>query len=1484
MTRQNSLKPLALLLGVSAIVLSEGAIAQTDLADAPLASTTSSVKPNLMFVLDDSGSMAWDYTPDYVNDSSPGLCYDSGSSITETAAACRIGDPPYSSANFNTQYYNPNITYLVPVNADGSSKSSMTSANTDAWTEVPVDGFGISGGSTNLITGYPDRQWCSGQSGSGICVKNADYTYPDLVYRYPDTIYGPPYYYKVLPTEYCDSDELNRCVVSTSPTGAYTYPAILRWCNSNALTDCQARRLGSYTRPKYLGVLVDRPARPGVSAVGTITIDNSGSATEVALARVEVNGVNVISTVVRAATGTNTSAKRIQAAFDLCTAINSHVSNPDYQARNSGTSGTTCSPSGSETVTVIAATAGASSNGYVISPSSAVVQTAAATAVVSVTSAPRSSQIGGVVSVGGVQITNGSWWTASGGTNATRRTSLRDALRDAINAFVSSPEYTAADGGSSDTLIISAALSEGAAANNRPVVVSTAIGAAVTISDCTAVVDAMCGGISYALPTTTTNMTGGVDAYPAGPRRENKGLWARTSIVPDNDSYPRAASRFDCTTRVDSCTYAEEMTNFANWYAYYRTRMQMMKSAAGRAFLALDDSFRVGFNTINQTSMTSTSDTTINEFLPIKDFTPTHKSNWYDELYAVEPNGYTPLRIALYRVGQMYEGALSGVADPVQLSCQQNFTLLTSDGYWNDEFSMPSGQSDQDNQNSAARFCTREQGCFDGNINATNTLSDVALYFYRRDLRSSMENNVPISAKDPNPAQHMTTLTLGLGLDGVMRYKDNYATATSGDFYKIRNGERSCPWTSSGAVCNWPIPVEETATAVDDLWHAAVNGHGSYFSAKDPSTLARSLSTALLSVQQRNGASSASATSTPNVTQEDNDVFSATFRTVHWDGELKAQKIDVSTGGVLTDVEWQAMGLLDAKASASADTRSIYTFAGDGSAVPKRKAFLAGQLTPSELAHFANHCPAAASAISLTQCAYLDSDQKLAANRAENMINYLRGQRAMEAQEVYRNREHILGDIASAKPAYVREPRRTYEDTGYAEYKTAQASRSPMVYVGANDGMLHAFDAGNGQERWAYVPRQLFPKLYRLADETYPQSHQYYVDGSPEYADAYFDGSWRTVLVGGLNKGGRGYYALDVTSPTDPQPLWEFCPDSTLCTRTDSDIGYSYGNPVITKLSDGAWVVIFASGYNNPDGVGRLYVLDLRTGAVLHKVETGVGTPTNPSGLAKITARVVDPQKNNSVLKVFSGDLQGNVWRFDFTSATTTVAPTVSKLITLTNGAATPVAQPITTRPDVGRCGIEDMVYVGTGKFLGDSDKTTTALQSVYGIKDGASTISTGRNALVEQTLSSSAVVSGAYTITANAVDLASKSGWFVDLDRNSGERINLDPALVLGTLLFISNRPDGTIAGADQCTVGGLSYYYELDACTGSFVQTASNQVVGGLLANSLAVGNIVIRLPSGAVKTIVTTSGGDKITRGVSTSGGKVIRRVGWRELLDY
>ena len=161
------------------------------------------------------------------------------------------------------------------------------------------------------------------------------------------------------------------------------------------------------------------------------------------------------------------------------------------------------------------------------------------------------------------------------------------------------------------------------------------------------------------------------------------------------------------------------------------------------------------------------------------------------------------------------------------------------------------------------------------------------------------------------------------------------------------------------------------------------------------------------------------------------------------------------------------------------------------------------------------------------------------------------------------------------------------------------------------------------------------PNLFRLADNNYPNNHRYYVDGSPESADVYINGDWRTILVGGLNKGGRGYYALDITDPADPQVLWEFCSDAALCAKSDADLGYTYGNPVITKRpSDGKWVVIFTSGYNNVspgDGKGYFYVVDAADGTLLNKVGTNVGDTTTPSGLARITGLALNAQTNNTV-------------------------------------------------------------------------------------------------------------------------------------------------------------------------------------------------------------------------------------------------------------
>jgi len=209
-----------------------------------------------------------------------------------------------------------------------------------------------------------------------------------------------------------------------------------------------------------------------------------------------------------------------------------------------------------------------------------------------------------------------------------------------------------------------------------------------------------------------------------------------------------------------------------------------------------------------------------------------------------------------------------------------------------------------------------------------------------------------------------------------------------------------------------------------------------------------------------------------------------------------------------------------------------------------------------------------------------------------------------------------------------------------------------MVYVGANDGFLHAFNAETGAEAWAYAPAAVLPSLWKLADPAY--SHTYFVDGSLTAGDVN-SGGWKTILVGGMNAGGKYYYAWDVTTPGSPALLWEF---------TDPDMGYSYGNPVITKLSNGTWVVLVTSGYNNASGLGYLYVLNATSGAVISKIGTGSGTAASPSGLAKIRNWVDDLSTNNTTRYVYGGDLNGDVWRFDLDNATAFKLAAVGEPIT----------------------------------------------------------------------------------------------------------------------------------------------------------------------------------------------------------------------------
>ena len=404
--------------------------------------------------------------------------------------------------------------------------------------------------------------------------------------------------------------------------------------------------------------------------------------------------------------------------------------------------------------------------------------------------------------------------------------------------------------------------------------------------------------------------------------------------------------------------------------------------------------------------------------------------------------------------------------------------------------------------------------------------------------------------------------------------------------------------------------------------------------------------------------------------------------------------------------------------------------------------------------------------------------------------------------------------------------------------------------------------------------------MYKLADATYETNHRFFVDGPITVGDAYDGTAWKTILVGGLGRGGRGFYALDVTDPAVPKALWEFG------TAQDPDIGYSYGNAIITKrASDGKWVVIFASGYNNNlgpgDSKGRLYVVDAFTGAIEQEIITDT-TVTDPdvSGIAKINSWVDNTLLDNTTQYVYGGDLGGSLWRFDLAGGGSSQK--------LGRTSATVGDQPITVRPELGR--VRDgngtyhrVVYFGTGRYLGYADVSPTSpsiskVQALYGVKDTGGDLGVLTDAgakLVQQTLSTAATPR---TIpNPLPVDWAAKNGWYMNLPVK--ERINIDLRLQLGTLVALSNEPSD-----DYCTPVGSSWLYAVNYETGAPVLSPTDKSVGFPVGNSLATGVTLIRLSTNKVVAVVTLS--DTTVKAmpvpVPPASGTSIRRVGWREIF--
>jgi len=1025
------------------------------------------------------------------------------------------------------------------------------------------------------------------------------------------------------------------------------------------------------------------------------------------------------------------------------------------------------------------------------------------------------------------------------------------------------------------------------------------------------------------------------------------GSTGTSATCPDGKSYK--------LTAVTSLPSALQ-TKYMIWYTYYRTRILMLRGSVGLVMADIDATrFRVGLSAISNTGLTDGS-----LFLNVRDLdmtTPVNqKSKFYSTLYAITPSSYTPLRPALEKIGKYFaHRTLTGAAvtngsdttgplDPVQYSCQRNYAIMTTDGYWNTGTentyrnnytpTQLDGSTQIGNQDGSANSTPRpmlDDGRYQGNnwttggAGVANMLADIARYFYTTDLRTPAlnnctgavanqdvcVNNLPPSGADTVNFQHMGLFTMGLGVAGTLTYIPNYDTATSGDFYAIKQGTKA--WPNPANPASQSTTTISSSTTVleraDDLWHAAVNGGGRFFSATSPDEVSQSLRDALASLQAIAGAGSAAATSTLQPVAGNNSVYLGMYTTVAWTGNILALSVDPVTGAVSTTPAWQAAQTLATQVGASTDSRTIYFF--DSGATNNLRSFTYANLnTAGKGGYFTNLCSKSPAPGQCSNLAGMGGSVLANANDGTNLVNFLRGQNGLEnnpanaaTSQLYRFRQAPanpplqatplptpFGDLVNATPVYVGKPPFKYVDAtnpGYSTFVSNNASRTPVVYAAANDGMLHAFNASTGAELWAYVPTAVMPNMWQLADFDY--AHRYYVDGGPVVGDVYYGGQWHTVLVGGLGAGGRAYYALDVTDPAAPKALWEFS------NSTNANLGLTFGNPMIFKDKANNWLVAFSSGYNNSNGVdntngngnGYLYVLNIADGTAARSPiptytsgTTPAGTSATPSNLGRISAWV-DSETNNVATRVYGGDMLGYVWRFDFDNNYGVTGDEAFLLArALTSGG---VAQPITTRPiltniTVGGTGF-DLVTIATGRLLGASDVGDSTQQSVYVFKDTLATTGSGYGTLrnnagmVAEPLQS-AVVNNQNTITnttLNNVNWASNLGWYVDF-LTSGERVNVD-AVQTGNLLgFATNIPTSSV-----CTPGGSSWEYFFDITKGF--------VAGAVYGDAMTAGLNLVKVSTG-LKLIRWNIRGQADVQSPGTGIGLApsdTRRISWRELIQ-
>lgn len=985
-------------------------------------------------------------------------------------------------------------------------------------------------------------------------------------------------------------------------------------------------------------------------------------------------------------------------------------------------------------------------------------------------------------------------------------------------------------------------------------------------------------------------------------RNVQYGQFHRIDLVNDGRTF---AYTDQLTGAASSRTYAQEIINYANWYAYYRLRSMAGKTTTSLALSLLDNTYRVGFETLgtepfptygNVNPPHPNNSGAFAEWVDVADFTNAQKKAVWTSMFGVltVTNYKTPSLDAMLRIGNLVEtGGAAGLPLSVQplpatakdpfpldannhvISCTNNYHIEFTDGA-TDQVALPVVAGDQDQLIPAGLppFVPGDPdkvhpdltpgnpwpAPFQQGTAVPNTLADIATYYWARDLRPGLKDDVPAwSGKTPNDIdptrdiawwQHVQFSAISFGAAGTLDATNQPATLAA-----IVAGTQQ--WPDLTNPNNPPKPLGNPgAVAVDDLWHATVNSRGRFVYARSPLEVQYGLAAILAGIQNQRKSRAGAAFSGQVLSVTNHTIYEATIEP-GWSGDILQVLIDPTTGAELS-TPWRA-------STAVANQIKPSGVLGDEPWMDETKRRIVSWNGGTKVAFRATPAGSMGAVLSAAQLSTLSP----IATTQQKMVAYLRGGSTVnkpigpvdgfviEGTGIgqYRERFGPLGDISNAQPLVVSAPQNppifyTGPDPGYAAFVTTWnptpllpgTGRPDRIIAAANDGMVHVIDSADGHEVFGYVPSELLRnavdasgKPTGLVALTFQDGgvpiykHHFYVDSSPRTQDVDLNSAgvkggasdWHTIVVGGMGKGGASYYALDLTDPNATNEaaaaaklMWEY---------HDPDWTYTYGHPVIAKTYAFGWTVIVTSGYNNVSGEGRVYFLNPKTGlpyAAKPFLSTGPVSCTAPdgttesSGLAQINGFTKDFH-NQFTEQVYGGDLCGNFWRFDVHDPNP-ANWRVDKFATLVDTSGNP--QPVTTAPQIEidfANGVDRYVFIGTGRLLDTTDLSVPSpaqQQTMYAFRDGSLNNPLPPASLPVSTARGATLLKPVDAITGSGIVGGAPNGWYHDLPIGAAaERIVVDVEADVNVVSYI-----GTQVTNDPCTIALPANIYGREYASG--------------------------------------------------------------------